>query len=235
MKNAFILFAFILIASSTFAQTAEKKAINLPNIDELEKTMTQGNHNAFVINLDGIPKKDAEKEWKDFTKSIKAKSKQDRKTKLWLSDDAEISSISNNTVDMYADVRYESSTVSSVYVWFDLGGAYLSSATHSEEGVAAKKMLQNFTVSVYQNQAKDVLKQEENTLSDFEKDLKKLEKNNKEYHKKIEEAKELIAKMEKNIEVNIIDQEKKTGEITTQKETVKSASEYVKDFDKLKM
>ena len=215
MKNAFILFAFILIASSTFAQTAEKKAINL------QKTMTQGNHNAFVINLDGIPKKDAEKEWKDFTKSIKAKSKQDRKTKLWLSDDAEISSISNNTVDMYADVRYESSTVSSVYVWFDLGGAYLSSATHSEEGVAAKKMLQNFTVSVYQNQAKDV--------------LKKLEKNNKEYHKKIEEAKELIAKMEKNIEVNIIDQEKKTGEITTQKETVKSASEYVKDFDKLKM
>lgn len=40
--------------------------------------------------------------------------------------------------------------------------------------------------------------------------------------------------MEKNIEVNVIDQEEKNEKIVNQKATVTAASEHVKDFDKLK-
>ena len=49
--------------------------------------------------------------------------------------------------------------------------------------------------------------------------LKKLEKDNRDYHKKIEEAKELIAKMEKNIEQNEIEQKNKVSEIHNKNET----------------
>ena len=51
--------------------------------------------------------------------------------------------------------------------------------------------------------------------------------------KKIEDAKETIAKMEKNIEDNAVDQEKKTLEIENQKKAVSLAGNQVKDFEKL--
>jgi len=216
-----------------FAQMQTKGVAEMPTIEETEKTMSKGTNAAFFIMIDGTSKSDLEKEWKDFTKDFKAKAKQDRKSKEWLADDAKITSISDNAVDIYADIRYESKENSSIYVWFDLGGAFVSSETHVEAAKEAENILQKFVVQVYKHQAEDVLKSEEKTLSGLEKDLKKLEKDNRDYHKKIEKAKELIAEMEKNIENNEEDQKKKGVEIDTQKQVVKAAGEHVKDFGKL--
>lgn len=233
MKNLMLLVIAFFVTQTAFAQMQAKGVSEMPTIEETEKTMSKGTNAAFFIMIDGTSKGDLEKEWKDFTKDFKAKAKQDRKSKEWLADDAKISSLSDNAVDVYADIRYESKDVSSIYVWFDLGGAFVNSETHAEAATEAEKILQKFVVQVYKHQAEDVLKSEEKALSSLEKDLKKLEKDNQDYHKKIEEAKELIAKMEKNIETNVEDQKKKGVEIDTQKEVVKTAGEHVKDFGKL--
>lgn len=234
MKNLSILTIALFSTICTYAQIQAKGVMNLPNIEESAKFMSKGENAAFIINLEGISKKDAENEWKNFTKSLKEKAKQDRKSKEWLSDDAKISRISDNTIDIYADINSEQSESSSVAVWFDLGGAFINSVTHTEQANEAKKVLQNFIIEVYQHQAEDFLKAEEKTLGGFEKDLKKLEKDKKDYLKKIEDAKATIAKMEKNIEVNENDQKNKVEEIGAQKQAVNKAAEHVKDFDKIK-
>lgn len=233
MKKSIILFGLLLVVTISFAQMQAKGVTELPTIEETEKTMSKGNNSAFFIQVNGTSKGDLEKEWKNFTKGYKAKAKQDRKSKEWLADDAKITALSDNSIDMYADIRYESKDNSSIYVWFDLGGAFVNSETHQEAAKEAEKVLQKFVVQIYKHQAEGVLKGEEKTLSGLEKGLKKLEKDNRDYYKKIEEAKELIAKMEKNIEQNEIDQKKKGEEIDAQKQVVKSADEHVKDFGKL--
>lgn len=235
MKKLSLIALAIFSTLSVFAQLTEKGGMSLPAIQEEEKTMSKGLNPAFVFTLDGVSKSEAEKEWKDFTKDLKAKAKKDRKSKEWLSDDAKISNISTNTVDVYADIRYESKEVSTLYVWFDLGGAYVNSETHADASEEANRLLQNFIITVYKHKAEDAQKAEEKVLASFEKDLKKLEKDNKDYHKKIEEAKELIAKMEKNIEVNIEDQAKKQVEIETQKGVITKAIEHVKSFKKIEL
>lgn len=233
MKKIIFLTSFLLVATISFAQMQTKGVTELPSIEEGEKTMSKGANTAFLIMIDGLSKGDLEKEWKDFTKDFKAKAKQDRKSKEWLSDDAKITTISDNTIDIYADIRYESKENSAIYVWFDLGGAFVNSETHNEKAIEAKKVLQKFVVQVYKHQAEDALKGEEKTLSGLEKDFKKLEKDKNDYLKKIEEAKETIAKMEKNIEVNEADQQKKLEEISGQKQNVSTAVDKVKAFEKL--
>lgn len=233
MKNIIILTIALFSTMATYAQIEEKGVLHIPIIEEGEKTMSKGTNTAFLIMVNGTSKNDLEKEWKDFTKDLKAKSKQDRKTKEWLSSDAKITSISDKTIDIYADIRYETKENSAIYVWFDLGGAFVNSATQAEAAMEANKILHKFVVQVYKHQAEVFLKGEEKTLASFEKDLKKLEKDNADYHNKIEDAKATIAKMEENIEVNVEDQKKKSIEIVMQKEAVTKGANQVKDFDKM--
>lgn len=233
MKKLIIILLVVASSIATYAQTQEKGAISLPSIQELEKTMSKGTNNAFVITLEGISKKNVESEWKDFSKQFKAKAKKDRKTKEWLSDDAKVVRISDNTVDIYADINEGRNESSAIAIWFDLGGAYVNSTTNEESAKEVQKILQQFVINVYKHQAEGFVKVEEKTLASFEKDFKKLEKDKKDYLKKIEDAKATIAKMEKNIEVNEVDQQKKLGEISEQKEVVTTAIKYVKAFDKL--
>ena len=59
-----------------------------------------------------------------------------------------------------------------------------------------------------------------NNTGNLEKDLKKLKGKNEDYHEDIEKAKQKIMEAEKNIEMNVVEQENKTKEIDTQKAVV---------------
>lgn len=233
MKNVIIVFALLFVTNFTFAQMTAKSVAEMPAIEEEDRNMSKGTNTAFVIMMEGVSKNELEKEWKDFTKGLKAKAKQARKSKEWFSNNAKIPNLSDNTVDVYADIRYETKENSSITVWFDLGGDFVNSKTQSEATREANKILQKFVLKVYKHEAEDFLKLEKKTLSGLEKDLKKLEKDKKDYEKKIEEAKATIAKMEKNIEVNIENQKKKAESIEAQKQAVDAAGNKVKDFDKM--
>ena len=225
MKNWFLLFALF-----TFSQLATAQLHSYDSfIQEESKMMSKGSNNGFSITLTGIEKGMAEGVWKKFSKNYDVRSKRDRKTKEYFSDNANIAEMSSNPVDIYTTFsQVDTNTV--VNFWFDLGGAYLSTAQHNDQVSAANTVLQSYAFAVGKKRAEEELKAEEKVQKVLEKDLEKLEKDNKTFHKRIEEAKALIAEMEESIKVNLEDQEKKKMEITTQKVVVNKKGEALNAF-----
>lgn len=199
-------------------------------IAEEAKSMTEGNQNGFSIALPQTNKKEVEKSWEKFIKKYKGKTNKIKKTEEYLSNDARLESMSDNTVDIYSRVTQEGDDTQ-LTVWYDLGGAYLSSASHPEKVTVAHSMLDAFALSVSKAMVEDTLKGEEKTLKklngDFkglEKDKSKLEDDIKKFEKKIEEAKAAIVKNEE-------DQKAKQTEIEAQEEVVEKVKKQLKEMN----
>lgn len=220
MKQITLLLAFFLMTTFSFAQMHH--LYDSYNIMEEEKSMSKGFNNGFTIRLIGSTSKMAEDVWKGYVKNYGGKTKKDRKLGEFFTDDAKIRDISDNTVDVYASFS-NADTFTVANVWFDLGGAYLSTEAHSEQSPGAEAFIKAYAFEVGKEVAKEDLKAQEKYMKELQKDLKDLEKDNEGYHKKIEEAKKLIAEMEKNIEVNLENQETKKEEIKVQQDVVKQA------------
>lgn len=225
MKNVFAILIFSLALNWSFAQKVD--------ISEAARAMNSGTYNSFLFELPDVSKKEAEDDWKKFMGDFKAKTKYDRKSKLWFTDDAKMPRLSDNTVDVYARIIEDShpNKRTSVIVWFDLGGAYVNSEMDSAKGIYAHEILAEYGMITSKHHAESIVKAEEKTLSKFEGDLKKLEKDNDDYYKAIEKAKETIAKMEKNIQINELDRKNKADEIEEQKGVVFEAKDNLKKFN----
>ncbi|MEL6941410.1 MAG: hypothetical protein AAFO82_01975 [Bacteroidota bacterium] len=198
-------------------------------INEGMQLMSAGSNNALTMAIPGANKKKVEHVWKDFSKDFRSRTKKDRKSGLYFSDDATLRSISSNNIDIYA--RFDeggSGTVATV--WFDLGGAYLASETHENAYEEAEELMSRFANAVGKSMAEDNVHDQEKILKGINKELDKLAKDKEHYEKKIEEAKALIAEMEANIKQNEKDQENKKIEIQKQEEVVDKAKDKVKDF-----
>lgn len=198
-------------------------------VQEDELAMSKGANNAITITLPGANAKKAASVWKSYAKSFRAKTKKVKGRNEWLSDDARLPDVSENSIDVYATFD-EAGDGSRATVWMDLGGAYLSSREHNSGYGGAVEMLEEYAKEVGKSVAEDQLKQEEKALKALEKEMDRLKRNNETYHRKIDEAKKLIAEMESNIKQNVQDQDKKNAEIETQLDTVKKAEDRVREF-----
>ena len=225
MKNLIALLVFYFALGNILAQGID--------ISESARAMHNGTYNSFLFELPDVNKKDAEDHWKKFIGDFKAKTKYEKKTKLWFSDNAQMPRLSRTTVDVYARIIEDSNPKkqTSVIVWFDLGNAYVNSEADKEKVRYARDILTEYAMATSRHQAEAVVKAEEKTLKDLESDLKKLRKDNSSYHKEIEQAKEAIAKMEKNIQLNERDQEDKEQKIGTQKKVLTDAKDQVRKFN----
>ncbi len=225
MKKLTFLLYFCFLFTWAFAQNIE--------ISEAPRSNNNGTNNSYLFVLDDVSKKEADAEWKKFIGDFKAKSNYDKKIKTWFSDDVLIPRLSNNTIDITAKI-IEEGTVdkqTTVMVWFDLGGAYINSEADSANSQKAQALLTEYAMTTSKNHAEAVVKEEEEALEDLAKDLKKLQNDNANYRKEIEKAKATIAKNEKNIEVNELDQTNKEAAIEEQKENVVDAKEHSKKFN----
>ena len=72
-------------------------------ITEVNKRMSQGKHPGLMVFIPQVSDKVAEKEWKRLLKEWDCKP--DNKRGEVFADDAFVSSISSNTVDVYADFK----------------------------------------------------------------------------------------------------------------------------------
>lgn len=214
MKKVTLFLAFMIFSiAATFAQVEEGAA-----------SMSKGSENAFSLELRSTNQKDVEKAWEKYIKGFKGKVKKDKKSGEIFSDDSRINDMSTNTVDIYATVA-PSGENTTLTVWFDLGGAFLNSSMHSDKVSIAKKMLNDFSMSVSTAQVEEQLKEQEKVLKGMEKDQKGLEKDKsnlendiKKFEQKIAEAKEAITKNleeQKNKKVEIESQKKVVSEIKT--------------------
>lgn len=204
--------------------------MNAQQFAEAVRPMSQGDHNSYMLDFKIGDADNIGKLWADYQKSFKTKKpKEDRKTKEYFADDATISSISDNTIDIYSTVKDKGTSAGAfVTVWFDLGGAYLSSSRHPDRIEAAKTWLQGFQEVVAKEYAAETLKAEEDLLKNMEKELKNLEKDKdsatseiKDLEKALEEAKANLKTAEKAVST-------KQEEVNKQSEMVKSAKQKLK-------
>lgn len=175
----------------------------------------------------------AVKDWEKFIGQFKGKTKYNRKTKLYFTDNAKIPQLSNTTVDVYARILEDKNPNkrTSVIVWFDMGDSYVNSESDSVKGQYTHDILTEYGMLTSKHHAIEVQNMEEKKLADLEKELKKLKNDNKDYRKEIEKAKESIAKNEKNIEINELDQTNKEKAIEMQKASLEEAKKNVRKFN----
>ncbi|MEO1629104.1 MAG: hypothetical protein AAFV25_28420, partial [Bacteroidota bacterium] len=218
MKESIAVFVFLLTASLAFGQSVD--------ISEAPRTKDGETHNSFLFSLPDVSKKEAEKDWKSFMGDFKGgKTKYDKKKKLYVTDDAKMPDLSRNPVDVYASIVESGgdSKTSTITVWFDMGDRFVDSKDDSEKGTYIHGIMTKYAMTASKNHASSVMKMEEKRLSELEKQMKKLKGDNKDYRSAIEKAKKTIAKNEKKIETNEVDQAKKAKEIEMQKKAVSGA------------
>lgn len=217
--------------TGTFAQIGDSqvKGMNV-SISESMQLMGEKSQNALVMTIPGADAKKCEAVWKQFSKEMKTRSKKDRKTGLHQALDATVRAIGKESVDLYANFeKGGSGTV--VAVWFKKDGSFIASENSGSDYDGASSMMKDFANAIGKSMAEDNVEDQEDVLKGFEKDLKKLEKDNDSYHKKIADAKALIAEMEDSIKQNLKDQEAKSKEIEAQEKVVSKAKDKVGDFD----
>lgn len=221
MKKSIILFFFFgLFNQVAFAQ-----------IEESEKTMSQGVYNSLTIELIQAKEKVVEKTWKKFVKDFKGKTKKDKKMDEWFTDDGKIVAIGGgNTVDVYSRISEAGDNVF-MTVWFDLGGEYLNSASHPSKYTEGEKMLMKFAIEVAKEMTLIELDEQETVLKKMHKNLKKLENMKERYENEIVKAKEAIATAENNIELNIKEQENAQDQIKMQGEVIDEIKKKLNDLD----
>ena len=141
-----------------------------------------------------------EKAWSKHMKEYKGKTKRDKKTNEYFTDNAKIESMSDNTVDVYCQMQELGNEIQMV-VWYDLGGSFVSQESHPEASVVAEQILTSFSRSVAKKNTEEQLKVEEKAhkkiageLKKNEKELSNLEDDIEDYKKKIKEAEEKIVK-----------------------------------------
>ena len=133
MKNFTFLIIALLFAGVTQAQVTEGTMSN-----------SLGSGNALNVTIKSMKVGDVEDLWKDYMKQYDGKSKFNRKTDELFIDNASIRSINdNNTVDVTSKVTQQGDDAS-IAVWFDLGGAYLSSTAHADRYPAAQDIMNGF-------------------------------------------------------------------------------------------
>lgn len=193
MKTLVLLSALLLgLSSSSWAQI---KSL----IKEETKANSKGSFNALVMELPGTSSKEVSKAWNKFIKKYKGKTKFDRRANEYITEDATIEEMSDNTVDIIAKIEERGQDGSVITVWFNLGVSYLSSKDFSERYPAGEKLLKDFAKSVSSDMIEEELKEAEKLLKDYEGNLSKQEKEEKQRTKDIEDYKATITKMEQNI------------------------------------
>ncbi len=195
------------------------------------KTMSEGVYEALVIEIPGLDKKTTGKLWTDYTKSFySSRSKYNRKTKEYFTDDADIAGIGQgNTIDIYASIE-EKADGSQLSMWIDLGGAYLSRSEHGDRSLEAEKMLIRFGLEAAKEKIRLDIEDQEKTLKDLGRDLEKLASYKERYESDIEKAKQMIADAEKSIEENEALQKAKNEEIKNQEELIEMTKKKLNDL-----
>lgn len=193
--------------------------------------MSAGVQNALVLEIPAVDEGLVSDLWKDYMKDFyREKPKWQRRDKEWLSDDADIAALGmGNTVDVYAKTEQKDDNAY-IYMWVDLGGAYLNSRQHRERYTEAEKILIRFGLEVARAKVKIELEEQEDLLKDLNRDRERLISDKERSEREIERAKEAIAKAEKDIEENLKAQEEMVERIKAQEAVIKEVQKRLNDL-----
>jgi len=193
--------------------------------------MSQGNENAFILSTEGLETKELEDVLKDFLKDYKGRKnpKYDRRSAEYFVDDAEIEGASGNTIDLYARINQTGNMSQEVAVWFDLGGAYLSSSAHRDAADYLRtEWFPELDNRIYTRMVEIELDAEEDKLKEFNKEHDSLMKDQKKLEGDIVDYQEKIKQAEKDLEQNAQKQDEILKVIAEQQAAVEAVKKKLK-------
>ncbi len=204
-SNVSIWLMFLLPTTNLMAQ----------NIQENERTMSQGSKPGFAMNVSDLDAKETERLWIDYLKDSKAKTKKDRKTNEVFADDASVPAISSNLMDIYATFT-ERNKQTEIIVWVDLGGAFLARRQHPDKIDAFEQWLSEFGRRARVRKIELEQEAEELIFKDQKKEFDKLIKEEERLKKEIADAEQRINQAKKELEVNNANQNNRRQEMERQ-------------------
>ena len=142
------------------------------DFEEGEISMNLGVNNGFTLDLADYDYKFTSSTWRDYLKEFKGKTKKIKRSSELFTDDATISYLSSNTIDLYSKVD-KSGGGSTLEVWFDLGGAFLSTEVHEEAAEGVALFMDGFKKKLNVESIKLELNSEQKELKSLESKLKK--------------------------------------------------------------
>lgn len=185
------------------------------NIQENERTMSQGSKPGFSMNVDDLDAKETERLWIEYLKDSKAKTKKDRKTNEVVADDASIPAISTSLIDIYATFT-ERNKQTEIIVWVDLGGAFLARRQNPDKIDAFEQWLSEFGRRTRVRKIEVEQEAEELVFKDQKKEFDKLIKEEERLKKEIADAEQRINQAKKELEVNNANQNNRRQEMERQ-------------------
>lgn len=209
MKFFSTLLLSLLLSLTLFAQ----------DVAEETRDMSKGSQPCFTINLPQTETKTVKKMWTKFIKEYKGKTKKEKSSGKIFSDDAKIRAMSDNTVDVYAAVNANGSD-NELVVWYDLGGAFLSTTAYPDKAPVAVQMLKEFSVSVSVAIIQQELKEEEKSLKSLNDDLEDAEKDKTKLEKDIADCEQSILEAKESIKGNDEEQKILKSKIEAQQKVV---------------
>jgi hypothetical protein len=174
-----------------------------PNATEIESAMSLGTRPGFTIQVDNVKLKSAENLWYEFVKDeFGSRPRSVKGFDELKAEEAKLKSISKEQFNLHSAMKASGDNVI-LTIWFDMGTSFLNGKESPNLAETAKAKLVDFYYYVQKDNAKNVIKEQEDKYKDAEKALSRLvdqgesiTKDIRNYEDKVQEAKR---EKEKNI------------------------------------
>jgi hypothetical protein len=210
----------ILLFASIFIANAQSNFI----VNEVRQIMSKGEQTGFEVPIAGGKAENVKSNFEKWLKKNNAKVTSSKKSPEIFGDNASLKLVSQNTVDIYATC-IPSGNGAVLYVYADLGGAFISSAAYPQQYTAMEAMLKKFSQEQALEMVESQLEQEEKILKTLNKDIENLKKDKTGYVKDIETAKALIIQREQDIIKNDNDQKSKLEQQNLQQQIIETVKQ----------
>lgn len=190
---AILILVILTTSTSVFSQI---------EVLEQKRQFTSGLKTAFVFSAERQELKDGEIEdaWEDYVEDYNGNLDFDKETKMYVAEETEISSISQNPLHVFMRMSNISKGQTEFAIWLRQNdGSFLQSESSKPNAQSAKSWVKEFARQLIRMNLEEVLDEMEDELDDLvddkedlEEDLKSAKENIEKYQKKIEDEKEEI-------------------------------------------
>jgi len=220
------LFLMVMGLTSVVGVFGQKVKVDVSN-----QSIGGGRHEAFVTTIYHSNESEVKKEWKALLR--KYNPERIKGGGEIMADNATISSISSNSIDIYATTKESGGEVELV-VAFDLGGAFMDGAHSGAK--TAEDMVYGFAVKLTTAGIEAKVKKAEKVLAAKEKEVVKLVKANDRLHQNIdrwkaaiESATQSIEQAESDLETNEKEQDTARKAVEEQEKAVQAVAAKLKE------
>ncbi|HCK21673.1 MAG TPA: hypothetical protein DHW15_05795 [Bacteroidetes bacterium] len=187
------------------------------NVKEGKYEMSQGTHNGFQIFLENADRKNVEGLVEDLLKESTKKPSIEKMGKKEIKvDDIVINGVSDQPVDVYF-VFDESKQRLTVTGFFDMGTAYLSSASFPANFRSGEKFMRRIGIRLQKQALAEKIEEASSAMSQLERDKSNLEKEKSKLESSIKDCESTIANAKDDLKANASEQESKAREMGEQK------------------